>query len=522
MPVPDARSSRAGWRCPAPTTLVGPEPGLAQRRRHDPRRRCARSPRRRARPSPAAGSTAGARAAPPTPSGRRRSNSRHRVDVVPWSIADHVRSVGHRLELERRASPSIGGESTSRGRPPGRSVTVRRAGSPGRRRAVRPSAARRRSRRRRGRRSRRIGARDAGLARRPAPRPRPPSPARDLGERARELDRGAACAGCSGSSGDCADSRVAQRRVRSSTCPARWRAAAAARRPEGLGRVVGPEHVVDDADLPVQRTTPIRTRLAVRAASASAQFIGRERRSCRRGRSMPRCRQARPRAGTCPMSGVLLDEADVAQGAQDAVGGALRQVERRAISREAAAAGQLRRAGGGSPPPARSTGSRPGMRSSSLWQSAVTPIASTTVRQCRTTPIDLRSHSLRSVHTRSPSERLTSRRTAHGGIDMKKLHRLVGELAAEFAGTMILILFGCGVVAQVVTGGPSRSRRRPRLHRLGLGPRRHARRLRRRPDQRRPPQPGGDDRARGVQGLHLAQGRCRTRSPSRRRVRRAR
>jgi glycerol uptake facilitator protein len=31
--------------------------------------------------------------------------------------------------------------------------------------------------------------------------------------------------------------------------------------------------------------------------------------------------------------------------------------------------------------------------------------------------------------------------------------RLVGELSAEFAGTMILILFGCGVVAQVVAGG---------------------------------------------------------------------
>jgi glycerol uptake facilitator protein len=31
--------------------------------------------------------------------------------------------------------------------------------------------------------------------------------------------------------------------------------------------------------------------------------------------------------------------------------------------------------------------------------------------------------------------------------------RLVGELSAEFAGTMILLLFGCGVVAQVVAGG---------------------------------------------------------------------
>ncbi|MET0492319.1 MAG: MIP/aquaporin family protein [Actinoplanes sp.] len=33
-----------------------------------------------------------------------------------------------------------------------------------------------------------------------------------------------------------------------------------------------------------------------------------------------------------------------------------------------------------------------------------------------------------------------------------KIPGLVGELAAEFAGTMILILFGCGVVAQVVGG----------------------------------------------------------------------
>lgn len=31
--------------------------------------------------------------------------------------------------------------------------------------------------------------------------------------------------------------------------------------------------------------------------------------------------------------------------------------------------------------------------------------------------------------------------------------RLIGELSAEFAGTMILLLFGCGVVAQVVAGG---------------------------------------------------------------------
>ena len=34
-----------------------------------------------------------------------------------------------------------------------------------------------------------------------------------------------------------------------------------------------------------------------------------------------------------------------------------------------------------------------------------------------------------------------------------KRKTLIGEMAAEFAGTLILILFGCGVVAQVVAGG---------------------------------------------------------------------
>lgn len=34
-----------------------------------------------------------------------------------------------------------------------------------------------------------------------------------------------------------------------------------------------------------------------------------------------------------------------------------------------------------------------------------------------------------------------------------RAYGLLGEMAAEFAGTMILILFGCGVVAQVVAGG---------------------------------------------------------------------
>jgi glycerol uptake facilitator protein len=38
-------------------------------------------------------------------------------------------------------------------------------------------------------------------------------------------------------------------------------------------------------------------------------------------------------------------------------------------------------------------------------------------------------------------------------VETTKSHTLVGELAAEFAGTLILILFGVGVVAQVVAGG---------------------------------------------------------------------
>lgn len=37
--------------------------------------------------------------------------------------------------------------------------------------------------------------------------------------------------------------------------------------------------------------------------------------------------------------------------------------------------------------------------------------------------------------------------------ELRAKHPLVGELSAEFLGTAILILFGCGVVAQVVAGG---------------------------------------------------------------------
>ena len=46
----------------------------------------------------------------------------------------------------------------------------------------------------------------------------------------------------------------------------------------------------------------------------------------------------------------------------------------------------------------------------------------------------------------------TSRARA-GKNDAMKRSQLLGECSAEFFGTMILILFGVGVVAQVVTGG---------------------------------------------------------------------
>ncbi len=66
---------------------------------------------------------------------------------------------------------------------------------------------------------------------------------------------------------------------------------------------------------------------------------------------------------------------------------------------------------------------------------------------------------------------------------------LIGELSAEFAGTMILILFGCGVVAQVVAGGalttPPGSLGNHRQHLLGVGHRRHHGCLRRGTAERR-------------------------------------
>ena len=87
-----------------------------------------------------------------------------------------------------------------------------------------------------------------------------------------------------------------------------------------------------------------------------------------------------------------------------------------------------------------------------------------------------------------------------------KPHTLAGELAAEFAGTLILILFGVGVVAQVVAGGLGDHDSIAWAWGLGVT----LRRLRRRPPQRRPPQPGRHGDAGAVPRLLLEQGRRRT------------
>ncbi|CAA9391850.1 MAG: Glycerol uptake facilitator protein, partial [uncultured Pseudonocardia sp.] len=70
--------------------------------------------------------------------------------------------------------------------------------------------------------------------------------------------------------------------------------------------------------------------------------------------------------------------------------------------------------------------------------------------------------------------------------------------------------------------GRHRGRRRvgrPRLHRLGVGHRRDAGRLRRGPHLGGAPQPGGDDRPGRLQGLLLAEGAALLAGPDRRRVR---
>ena len=83
---------------------------------------------------------------------------------------------------------------------------------------------------------------------------------------------------------------------------------------------------------------------------------------------------------------------------------------------------------------------------------------------------------------------------------------LTGELSAEFA------RHHDSHPLRRRRGGPGRHprdeapARRPRLDRLGVGHRRHARRLRRGPAERRPPQPGRDRSRWRLQGVRVAQG----------------
>ena len=83
-----------------------------------------------------------------------------------------------------------------------------------------------------------------------------------------------------------------------------------------------------------------------------------------------------------------------------------------------------------------------------------------------------------------------------------KARTLLAECSAEFAGTMILILFGVGVVAQVVAGGIGDHDSIAWAWGLGVtlgvyvgGP-----------AQRRAPQPGGHRSPWRLQGLPVAQG----------------
>ena len=176
---------------------------------------------------------------------------------------------------------------------------------------------------------------------------------------------------------------------------------------------------------------------------------------------MPRCSSAAP-SWYLPGRAVLLDEADVLQRAQDAVRGALGQAER---ARELAEA-----------EPARAAGEQPQDRGGPLDRLD----RARARRGCydRTSDAAFDNVDRRSL-TAGGSDvdgHPTRRHTSLGRITdgrMAAYRRtwrttegpaLVGELAAEFAGTMILILFG------VRRGGPGRRRRRSATTTASPGP----------------------------------------------------
>ena len=89
----------------------------------------------------------------------------------------------------------------------------------------------------------------------------------------------------------------------------------------------GRKHVVDDQHLALRERRRAGRPRPLRAASASAQFSASERSSLGRGSW---CGQVQQAGAELVLAGgpVLLDEADLLQRAQDAVGGALGQAER--------------------------------------------------------------------------------------------------------------------------------------------------------------------------------------------------
>jgi len=95
-------------------------------------------------------------------------------------------------------------------------------------------------------------------------------------------------------------------------------------------------------------------------------------------------------------------------------------------------------------------------------------------------------------------------------VERLRAKGLLGEMAAEFAGTMILILFGVAVVAQVVAGGLGGHDSIAWGWGFGVTLGIYVGRA----DQRRAPESGGDHRAGRVQGFRMAEGGAPTRWPS--------
>ena len=265
-------------------------PAVAQRLGDHPAARCARSRRRRARPSPAAvkcwrcSSWADDQHAPDVveqdAAGRRRCPGRSRA--ITRSVIDGQRQWPSRAPAVASSS-SASGERSRPFDPNSSSVGPRMPIAP----TTSPPPAR-------------TGAAApasplaySSTVARPAALPGLPEM---LGE-CRRRRTGAPRARRAGPARRAAVSPSA--RTPAGTCPARWRAAALPRRTDLLRRVVGPEDVVYDAAPHGDRARRALRRLPYCAASASAQFIAAARRSLPVHGAVPGA-AGRPRAGSVP------------------------------------------------------------------------------------------------------------------------------------------------------------------------------------------------------------------------------